>query len=183
MRVLALVAVASMAGAARAAEPEQASRVHFGIGAGAGTAYDGLGIHLEIYGDHLGVYLGTGAFGLFGGGPRTSSYGGCAGVRWYQHGGGGDGVFVSFNGSYVAFSSNYDSGVAQSPRVTGSFSTATVTVGGRLKFGVFFVEGGLGVGFAVEKDLPAGEGPSSGGRNPADTFLIPDVSLAFGVAF
>src|SRR5438105_13869396 len=92
MKTLALVAVAGMAGAARAAEPEQASRVHLALGLGVGTAYDGAGIHLEIIGDHFGGYLGTGAFGFLAGGQGTSSIGGCAGVLWYQNGG-GNGLF------------------------------------------------------------------------------------------
>jgi hypothetical protein len=182
-------AFASQRTRAEPAPPEPPpARFHLGLGAGLGTAYDGLGLNLQVRGDHFGIYLGTGALGFLGGpifdvNEGSSSAGLCAGLRWFR--GEGEGLFVSLNGSYARFSSHYDPGVAQSQVVSGSASTATAVIGGRGRSGSFFFEAGLGGGIGYTNTPPHGYtgSPPPGTRNSTSLTLIPDVLLGMGLEF
>jgi hypothetical protein len=160
-----------------------AQEVHFAAGAGAGTAYDGLGVQLQLRGEHFAGFLSVGALGFLAGQiaaiSEASSYGVGGGLRWYQ----GEVLFFSLNGTFASYSYHYDPGVRQSQVMNGNFSTLTVTIGARMRSGHAFFEAGAGGGFARNLD-PGGTGstgsPPAGTQAKASVFPIPDLSLAFG---
>jgi len=165
------------------AEEDAPSPLHVAAALGAGTAYDGLGVHVQLRFSNLGAYVGVGALGLMSGqilGPSGATGSGfCGGVRWYQ----GDVFFVSLNATHAGYSYHYDPSVRQSQLMEGSFSTFTLTIGGRWHSGRTFFEAGLGGGLSRSVD-PGGTGytgsPPPGTKATTTSSGIPDLSLAFG---
>ena len=156
MKLLLAVGVAMAASATRAEVPEPAA-LHFGISTGLRLAYDGLGVRFEGRSAHFGAYLGTGVLGFVAGGsdsPGASGAGFCAGMRWSA--GDGEGLFVSFNGSYARYSENYDRGLAKSDLVYGTLYTLTATIGVRQRWGHVFLEESIGGGVVSISDPPGG---------------------------
>jgi hypothetical protein len=160
-----------------------AQEVHFAAGAGAGTAFGGLGMQLQLRGEHFAGFLSIGALGFLAGKivatGEASSFGFGGGLRWYE----GEVLFFSLNGTFASYSYHYDPGVRQSQVMNGNFSTLTVTIGARMRSGHAFFEAGAGGGFARNLD-PGGTGstgsPPAGTQAKASVFPIPDLSLAFG---
>jgi hypothetical protein len=166
---------------------ETPASVHVGAALGAGTAYDGLGVNLQVRGEHVGASVGIGAMGLAGGSlfdvSGGSSSGLCASLRWFKED--GEGLFISLNGTWASFNSHYDPFVQQSQLMSGHAYTATAVIGGRWRWTRLFAEAGLGAGGSWLSTPPHGSSgsPPAGSRNTEAFTLIPDVSLGAGVEF
>jgi hypothetical protein len=145
------------------------------LAAGAGSAYDGLGLHLELGAESFAVFAGTGLLVLQRLGRQVEDHHDLVlGMRYYS--GNLDRFFLSTQ-TILAIPSDRPTNSGSSSRSV--FKSAGVTAGWRWRVGDSMLELGGGAVLLVLRSGPAwlvwlGPGPVA---------LLPDISLAYGWRF
>jgi hypothetical protein len=145
------------------------------LAGGAGSAYDGLGLHLELGAESFAVFAGTGLLVLQRLGRQVEDHHDLVlGMRYYS--GNLDRFFLSTQ-TILAIPSDRPTGAGSSSRSV--FKSAGVTAGWRWRVGDSMLELGGGAVLLVLRSGPSwlvwlGPGPVA---------LLPDISLAYGWRF
>jgi len=148
--------------------------VGFAIAAGAGSAYDLLGFHLELSSPKAALFVGTGlpAVLLRDSKPGTAHYDLCAGVRFFS--GHRDGAFFSLHTTWSLVGDQPTDDLGTPFGDPFHFKSGGFTIGGRFRRNHAFFEAGAGL-MIIQFD-PGCEGCQS--YRP-----FPDVSLGAGYQF
>jgi len=178
LKAFAFVAAVSLApGASFAQEPSDAIGTRdtaFAIAAGAGSAYDLLGFHVELGSPKAAIFVGTGlpVLLLRDSRPGASHYDLCAGLRFFS--GHRDGGFLSLQTTWSLVGDQPTDDRGTPVGDPSHFKSAGVTFGARFRKNHLFFEAGAGL-MIIQFD-PGCEGCQS--YRP-----FPDVSLGAGYQF
>jgi hypothetical protein len=140
------------------------------LAAGAGSAYDGIGVHLELGAESFAVFVGTGLPLLQRFRSNVADHHDFVlGMRFFS--GNLDRFFFSAQATFAVPSDPHQSIIGDSSRGRESLKTLGVTAGWRWGFGAHHL-------------LELGGGLLCCGFGPVGVYIFsPDISLAYGLRF